>query len=259
MKKNSSSFLISFFSLFLVVFCSLQCSENKKELSESNTYPSNPIDFSQRMLLYIKSELPYKTYSDTLEQINLKKLHAELNNPEKKLAFWLNTYNALVQIRLLENPILFEDKQAFFKRNDIIIGGENLSLDDIENGVLRLKTDVSNPFFTQKFKLNAIENRIHFTLNCGASSCPAIAYYNPKKLDKQLEEATQFYVETNCEYNAVQNHVMISELFSWFKDDFNGDDGIIEFLKDYQLIPQDRFPTIVYTKYDWGVKPANFH
>jgi len=259
MKKNRASFLTLFFSLLLVVFCSLKCTESKAELSESEVYPSNPIDFSQRMLLYIKSELPYQAYSDTLQQINLKKLHEELNSPEKKLAFWLNIYNALVQVRLIESPTLFEKKEAFFKHNDIVIGGSKLSLDDIENGVLRLKTTVSNSFFTQKFKLDSLENRIHFTLNCGATSCPAIAYYDPEKLDQQLEEATQFYIKTNCTYNPDQNQVMVSELFSWFKDDFNGEGGIIKFLKNYGLIPENDFPKIVYTKYDWGVKPANFN
>lgn len=259
MKISISSFLISALSTAFVLLCSQQCSQSEKELHESNIYPSNAIDFSQNMLIYIKSELPYQSYSDTLQEINLKKLKSELNNPEKKIAFWLNIYNSLVQIRLTESPKLFEDKHAFFKTSDLIIGGVKLSLDDIENGILRLKTDVSNPLFTKRFRLDSIENRIHFTLNCGATSCPAIAYYNPKELNKQLEEATQFYVENNCEYKADQNEVMISELFSWFKDDFNGEDGVIEFLKQYKIIPKGHYPKIIYKKYDWGVKPANFN
>ena len=165
---------------------------------------------------------------DTLQKINLKKLHSELNTPNKKLAFWINTYNSLVQIRLIENPNIFEDKNAFFKKNDILIGGEKLSLNDIENGIMRLKTDenITNLFITKKFMLKTLENRIHFTLNCGATSCPAIAYYNPDELEQQLEGATRFYVENNCEYDAEKNEVLISELFSWFKDDF-----VTEFLE----------------------------
>jgi hypothetical protein len=258
MKKQISPFLISALFISFLLLCSQQCSQIEKNIHESNLYPSNAIDFSQSMLIYIKSELPYQSYSDTLRKINLKKLKSELNNHEKRLAFWLNIYNSLVQIRLTENPKLFKNKHAFFKTNDLIIGGAKLSLDDIENGILRLKTDVSNPLFTKRFRLDSIENRIHFTLNCGATSCPAIAYYNPKELDRQLEEATQFYVENNCEYKADKNEVMISELFSWFKDDFNGEYGVIEFLKQYKIIPESNYPKIIYKKYDWGVKPANF-
>jgi len=234
-------------------------SENKKDNSE-RLYPINPLDFSQDMLLYIKSELPYKSYLDTLENIDLNKLDIELNGHEKKLAFWLNIYNSLVQIRLIENPSLFEDKKSFFKKNDIVIGSERLSLDDIENGILRCKKNVSNPKFTEKFKLNKIENRIHFTLNCGATSCPAIAYYKPELIEKQLEESTKFYLENNCEYNSVKNEIIISELFSWFKEDFNGEDGIINFLKKYNLIPKDGVKNvkIIYKEYDWGLKPGNF-
>ena len=261
MKKNIPPFILLFTFLSFVLLTSQKCSESKKELPESNVYPVNPIDFSPSMLLYIKSELPYRAYLDTLQQINLKKLHSELNTPNKKLAFWINTYNSLVQIRLLENPNLFEDKNAFFKKNDILIGGEKLSLNDIENGIMRLKTDenITNLFITKKFMLKTLENRIHFTLNCGATSCPAIAYYNPDELEQQLEGATRFYVENNCEYDAEKNEVLISELFSWFKDDFSGEDGVIEFLKKYNLIPKDKFPTILFKKYNWGVKPANFN
>ena len=261
MKKYISSFVILFACLSFVLLTSQKCSENKKELPESNIYPVNPIDFSQSMLLYIKSELPYNAYLDTLQHINLKKLYSELNTSNKKLAFWINTYNSLVQIRLLEHPNLFEDKNAFFKKNDILVGGEKLSLNDIENGIMRLKTDesISNLFITKKFMLQTLENRIHFTLNCGATSCPAIAYYNPNELEQQLEDATLFYVENNCEYYAEKNEVVISELFSWFKDDFNGEDGVVEFLKKYNLIPKDKFPLILFKKYDWGVKPANFN
>tara|TARA_Y100000385_G_scaffold289798_1_gene360412 strand:- start:1606 stop:2391 length:786 start_codon:yes stop_codon:yes gene_type:complete len=261
MKKYISTFIILLASISFVLFTSQKCSEPQKELTESSIYPSNPVDFSQSILLYIKSELPYKQYLDTLQQINLKKLHTELDNPDKKLAFWINIYNSLVQIRLLENPNLFKDKNAFFKKNDILVGGEKLSLNDIENGIMRLKTDesISNLFITKKFMLKTLENRIHFTLNCGATSCPAIAYYNPEELDQQLEEATLFYVENNCEYNAEKNEVVISELFSWFKDDFNGEDGVVEFLKKYKLIPKDKFPSILFKKYDWGVKPGNFN
>ena len=152
-------------------------------------------------------------------------------------------------------------KNAFFKKNDILIGGEKLSLNDIENGIMRLKTDenITNLFITKNFMLKTLENRIHFTLNCGATSCPAIAYYSPEKLDVQLEEAASFYVSNSCSYNEEKNEVLISELFSWFKEDFNGDKGVLEFLKTYGLFPKKENPTIKFTPYDWGVKPANFN
>ena len=258
--NNKKSLIILLSLLLAFVFISSQkISENKKDNSRK-FYPINAVDFSQNMLVYIKSELPYQSYLDTLENIDLNKLDIELNNHQKKLAFWLNIYNSLVQIRLIENPNLFEDKKAFFKKNDIIIGSEKLSLDDIENGILRCKKNVSNPKFIEKFKLNSIEKRIHFTLNCGATSCPAIAYYKSELIEEQLEEATKFYIENNCEYKSVKNEIIISELFSWFKEDFNGEDGIIKFLKKYKLIPQEelKYVKIIYKEYDWGLKPGNF-
>ena len=243
------------------LLASQKCSKRAEPMAAKYriTYPVSAIDFSQDMLLAIKSELPYSSYVDTLTEMNLQLLKKELNTQEKQLSFWINIYNSLVQVRLSERPELFNDKKSFFKNNDIIIGQQKLSLDDIENGIMRLKKNGENKKFINKFKINHLDNRIHFTLNCGATSCPAIAYYAPANLDQQLEDAAAFYVKNNCFYNKESKEVIISELFSWFKEDFNGDDGVIKFLKKYGLIPQEDFPKITYKKYDWGVKPANFN
>ena len=265
MSKNLN---LTFSILFLFVFLTSQkCTdkatkEGRKtdyDWGRGSAYPVSAIDFSQNMLLAIKSELPYDVYLDTLEEINLKELNKELSNQNKKLSFWINIYNSLVQVRLMETPQLFENKKEFFQNNDIVIGTEKLSLNDIENGIMRLKEDVTNLDFVLKFKLDHLDNRIHFTLNCGATSCPAIAYYSPEKLDTQLENATTFFVKNNCKYNESNNEVVISELFSWFKEDFNGEAGVIKFLQKHKLFPIGNNPKIKFKPYDWGVKPAKFN
>ena len=252
-------FSASAFLILILLLCSQKCSTSNTNIQKEMVFPNSPIDFSQNMLLAIKSEMPYKSYVDTLERMDLKKLEEKLISHNQKLSFWINTYNSLVQVRLLKHPSLFQDKKSFFEKNDIIIGYQKLSLNDIENGIMRLKKEVTNKPFVSRFKVAVLDNRIHFTLNCGATSCPAIAYYSPENLDTQLEEAASFYVSNRCSYNQKTNEVLISELFSWFKDDFNGDKGVLDFLKTYGLFPKTESPTIKFTPYDWGVKPANFN
>ncbi|MBL0267571.1 MAG: DUF547 domain-containing protein [Chitinophagaceae bacterium] len=56
-----------------------------------------------------------------------------------------------------------------------------------------------------------------FALNCGAKSCPPIAYYKADQLDRQLEIATRNYFETEVTYDSLTNRVMLPVLFSWFR------------------------------------------
>ena len=40
-----------------------------------------------------------------------------------------------------------------------------------------------------------MDYRIHFALNCGAKSCPAISFYSAKTLDQQLTTAENNFIE----------------------------------------------------------------
>ena len=80
-----------------------------------------------------------------------------------------------------------------------------MSLDDIEHGILRRSKikwseGYFNKLFPSKFekenRVNKVDYRIHFALNCGARSCPPIAFYDPEKLDKQLDVATMIYLKS---------------------------------------------------------------
>ena len=77
------------------------------------------------------------------------------------------------------------------------IGGHNLTLDEIEHGILRgNKPHPSNhqgpPIFGDpadpriRLAVTNFDPRIHFALNCGALSCPPIRIYTAEKLDKQV-------------------------------------------------------------------------
>ena len=109
-----------------------------------------------------------------------------------------------------------------------------------------------------KFKLNRLDCRIHFTMNCGASSCPAIAYYKPETLEEDLNAAEQVFVKANSSYDSLSNVLLTSELFNWFQTDFNGEKGILELMRTHGVISDKTTPVLNYESYNWELKSKNY-
>lgn len=221
-------------------------------------YPKEPVRFSQDFILYIKSEMPYQAFRDTLAHLDLEKLNSDLNTSDKKLAFWINTYNSMVQAKIRDDVDAFEDQDAFFKTANQNLGNIKVSLDQIETGILRKKKTEGNTKFTEKFQVDKLDPRIHFTLNCGATSCPPIAFYSAENLDKDLATAEESFVSQTCKYDAASNTLELSELFKWFEEDFGGKDGVLNMMVRLNIISDGVNPTIQYTPYNWNLDLDNF-
>lgn len=199
-------------------------------------------------------------------------LEAGLDAPGAPLAFWLNVYNATVQRDLQRDPSLFEDKRAFFGDARLTIAGEDLSLDDIEHGLLRRSQTkyglgyVRNPFpadFEREFRVRDRDPRIHFALNCGAASCPPIVGYHPESLDGELDHQARAYLERTVSYEPddgllYDGVARVPRLFLWFRGDWGGKSGILEFLDRYDALPADVRPRLKHRKYDWSLKVGAF-
>ena len=270
MLKTSSNQLVSDkqtimkIVLFLIPFLATglfsNCENPTNQLS-----PRDPIQFSQDYLMALKTGKPHEKYSDTLATIDVAKLAEELNTVEKQLAFWINTYNALVQQKIKEDTSTYRDASIFFKERNLEIGGQFISLDDLENGILRGKTvnkvgcrACRGTGFIEQFRLEKIEPRIHFALNCGATSCPPIAFYSDKELNAQLTLAEASFVQSSSIYTPETNTLEINEIFKWFEDDFGGKKGILELMVRYEILPKDISSRIIYTPYDWSLTLENW-
>ena len=247
------TFLKLFSIISLITFIFIGCN-NENECKN----PKNLISFSQEFLLQQKSGNETAAFIDTLKNLDNTKLIASLNSDEKKIAFWLNCYNALVQYKLSKDSTLYKNKKAFFAGQSISIGGEKMSLNSIENGILRLQTESKNESLFKQLRPTKLNYRIHFALNCGANSCPPIAFYDPNNLYQQLSLAEKSFVKSTSSYDTAKNEVEISELFKWYEEDFNGELGIIQLLKRTQIIPIWVNPTITYSHYDWELEQNNF-
>lgn len=235
-----------------------QVNYNSQHLSDNEV-----VSLSQQLLKNSHNPLSTSDIIEHLEQLTFDKLNKQLHTDRHKLAFWINTYNSfskillVVQPRVLENPF---SRKLFFLKKQINIAGEKLSLDDIEHKMLRHSKlwwaagYLSNPFpssFEKSLRVSYLDPRIHFTLNCGAESCPAIRFYTPENIENELDQATQVFLKSTSKFNETKNTVIISKLFCWYKSDFGGETGIIQFLKSYKIVPEKSLPTIKYDAYNW--------
>ncbi len=233
-------------------------------------HPSEENQFtkaSQQLLLKAKRRESADSLILFLQQIPSDDLYQELNTDTKKKTFWLNIYNAFTQLALTQNPDQYKKRGQFFGQKNIIIAGEKLSLDRIEHGLLRRsKTKWSMGYinrlfpsaFEKKHRVDSVDYRIHFALNCGAKSCPPIAFYRAEQLDKQLDLATRVYLRNEAVYDTLKNKVALPAIMGWFRGDFGGKKKMKELLKKISVIPNDVDPSIKFKKYDWNLYLDNY-
>ncbi len=226
------------------------------------------IDLSQNLLEKVKNEKNFQPEIKQLEASQLEDLAEQLKTDEQKLAFWINIYNAFIQISLKENPEQYTDdnRSNFFKTERVNIAGEKLSFDDIEHGIIRSSMSkismgyvkkIFRPEWERKLRVENIDWRIHFALNCGAKSCPPVAIYDDKFIDKQLDFMTKSYLKEQTNYIAETKTAETVVLFSWFRGDFGGLDEVKKILRQYDVTPE-KPEDLEFKTYDWTMLLDNF-
>lgn len=202
-----------------------------------------------------------------LADVTPEHLAASLTDDAARIATWLNLYNAAAQ-RLAEahaddflGRLGFVRRARFFRRTAIVVAGRALSLDAIEHGLLRRSRWklglgwLGNPFpgsFERRFRVAAVDPRIHFALNCAAASCPPIAAYDPGRLDRQLDLATRGYLAAAVRMQG--DRLVVPRLFLWFMGDFGGPGQIRRFLARHGVEPGRT--RLSFAPYDWSLRPA---
>ena len=224
-------------------------------------------DLSTRLLEAVRQGKNTKAMRDSLATVAVETLSGNLDTDDKRLAFWMNVYNAHIQIFLTEDPGLFDDRDQFFKADRVTIAGRKLSFDKIEHGIIRGSKwklglgIIPKPFpgkYERKFRVRDTDPRIHLALNCGAKSCPPVAAYAWERVDEQLDESARRYLQKTTDHDAEAGTVTISPLFSWFRGDWGSKGKVCKFLKKYDAIPKDAEPKIKYGEYDWTLETGNY-
>ncbi len=198
----------------------------------------------------------------------------QLNSRAEKKAFWINLYHLLTLDAVLQLNIQRSVTEGwlgvvrFFRTAAYIVGGMRFSLEDIEHGILRANRGLmfipgrqfgkNDPRYAHC--LDRLDARIHFALNCASRSCPPIAYYSAEKLDAQLALSAAHFVESETEMDKSGVALHISRIFKWYRKDFGGKIGVLEWIhrylpeKDMRRILIDHFDDktmTVYKPYDW--------
>jgi hypothetical protein len=168
---------------------------------------------------------------------------------------------------LRENPEKYQKKSKFFRAKLFNIAGLSLSLDDIEHGILRRSRmkyalgylgKMFPPKWEKQLRVDRIDHRIHFALNCGAKSCPPILFYQKDRLNQQLNLAESVYLSGSVIYDEAKKEVYVPAILSWFRADFGGKEGTRVLLYKYGLVPEGTKPRIKFSNYDWTLYLENF-
>jgi len=188
---------------------------------------------------------------------------------EAQMAYLINAYNAFTvklvadfypveSIRDIGEKVggnLFNKKSKQWKVSEYLVGGKKVvframgkpvTLDEIEHENLRAK-----------FK----DPRVHFTLVCGAVSCPFLRSeaYVASKLEAQLEaQGKDFLADPfRNRYDDKKEILFVSKIFDWFNGDFKAHGDLLTFLKKYlpaeTLAKVKEKTPIEYLDYDWSL------
>jgi len=172
----------------------------------------------------------------------------------ERYASLINAYNALVLNWILQNypTESFWALKNSFKEKRHKVGGEMVSLNDIENSALR-------PEFGY---------RTHAVLVCAARSCPPLqrSAYTGGQLDEQCDHAYRVWLglmDLN-EFLVDKNEANVSSIFKWFKGDFEKAGGVKTILAKYAPSPakpllQRPDCKITYKTYNWGLNDQGPH
>ncbi|WP_436902961.1 DUF547 domain-containing protein [Halovenus halobia] len=226
----------------------------------------DPLALAEQFLRTTRYGESTDTLREQLASLDDQRLRDALDTDDRKLAFWINLYNATTQDALDRDPEQY-DRWRFFSKPLVTVAGERLSLDDIEHGILRRSFSkytlgyARSPFrdnFIDRHELAERDPRIHFAVNCGAESCPPIAAYRAPDIDDQLNLATQGYFDTHVEYDPHAGRVSVPRLLLWYRGDFGRRRDIIEFLLSYNQLPPGVSPRLSYRDWDWSMSPDAF-
>jgi hypothetical protein len=199
----------------------------------------------------------------TLATLDEDELVDALADDRERLAFWVDLYNAAVLRQPGYDFSTWRARARFFGRSALTVAGRSLSLDDIEHAILRrsrLKLGLgyaANPLasrYQRRYRVDVVDPRIHFALNCAAVSCPPIAAYRAADIDEQLDLAARSYLAGSVTDEATG--ITVPAVCLWFIGDFGGPPGLRRFLRRHGVEGWGR--PIRFAAWDWTPAPGRW-
>jgi hypothetical protein len=191
--------------------------------------------------------LGFKAESETLDQYLEQLGSYEVNetwSKEKKLAYYINLYNAATVKLILDNyPIAsIMDINKPWGKSWIKQVRQLISLGHIEHNILR--------------KMN--EPRIHFAINCASISCPRLLNeaYTEDRMEQQLATVTKEFINDPDRNIISEDKIELSRIFKWYKKDFENKVTLLDYLNQFVESPIDPGTKIDFLKYNWSLNES---
>lgn len=176
----------------------------------------------------------------------------------EQLAFWINLYNALAVRLVLEHYPIRSVRDITVTSPGTgrgiwgvalaTVEGQPLSLDDIENRIIR-------PIWR--------DPRILYTLNCAAVGYPNLCAtpYVGEHINEQCNSAAWGYVNDPRGMRIIDGRLIVSQLYRWYVADFGGDPlhvihHLMAFAAPDLAMRLQRFDAIDGYTFDWALNDA---
>lgn len=192
-------------------------------------------------------------YLERVARANLARL-----DPDHLMALLMNAYNALTVRSILDAwPVdSIRDIDGVWTEAKHTVGGQELTLDEIEHNLLR-------PFWK--------DPRIHFGVNCASMSCAPLPTwaFTGEDVDAQLEERTETFLSSPDNVQIDGEALGVSKYFDWYDSDFTAEgwepraESIPAFIARYTrpevrtfIEEQGGNPPLRFMDYDWALNQA---
>jgi len=162
---------------------------------------------------------------------------AEANS---RKAFLINAYNLVVIKQVIDNYPTTSPMSVsgFFEVNTYNVGGEVMTLNHLENNIMRKKYP---------------DPRYHFVLVCGAIDCPPIdnKAFQPGTLEEHLNSRTASALNNEGFVYEDEGKVYLSQIFQWYGTDFGKNtNAVLEYINGFRTTPFESLK-VEYYDYDW--------
>lgn len=249
---------IALFATFLIWFTCSNCRAIRRDVTSR---PVTHEQFDALLRKHVRADgfVDYKAFVRDSNALNRYLNLLESAHPNDKswsrneqMAYWINAYNAYtIQLILRNYPVasIKDIKKGVAFVNSvwdlkfIKIQGYTYDLNNIEHNILR-------PVFK--------DARVHAAVNCASYSCPKLRNeaYTAGNLEAQLDAAMRGFVNDPLRNRISAEKAEISEIFKWFRGDFERNGSLRDFLNQYSAVKITEKTEISHIDYDWALNEA---
>ncbi|AOJ58620.1 hypothetical protein AQ477_18275 (plasmid) [Burkholderia thailandensis] len=185
-------------------------------------------------------------YAGYIAGVSPRRALTEFPSRNDAVAYYINTYNALSMLNVIESGIPkelgFLTRVWFFGFRRFKIGGESMSLYTYENSVIRPMGD----------------ERVHFALNCMSAGCPRLPRqpFSGPELDRQLDNAARYFFSEsrNLQIDHANRVIRVSSILKFYTDDFLKHNAtLIAYINRYAPLKVPENSRIEFIPYDWTI------